>query len=218
MTGDPRRQSEKPRTGLLDLSPTLLAHLIDVVSGTVSGTVASHRRLSELAGCFVDGAAYQTAVEEDDPVVYTLATWAQDDRPGALSFGLGTIQPGRIGQEFYLTKGHYHQWKDAAEVYLGISGAGGLVLENEDGTARYLPLEAGGIVYVPGNVAHRTVNTGDEPFTYLGIYPSKAGHDYSGIADSNFQLVVIAGADGPTAIPRTSYSPPNAHPDKEERS
>ena len=46
-----------------------------------------------------------------------------------------------------------------------------------------MPLTPESAVYVPGHTAHRTINTGDMPLTYLGIYPARAGHDYGVIAD-----------------------------------
>ncbi len=183
------------------LVPELLLHRIDVAAGTLSGGDASERHLSELSGCFADHDAYCAALEVGDPLVYSVVT-ASDDAAGSLSFGLGTVQPGRVGAEFYLTKGHYHSRRDAAEVYLGLRGSGGLVLENESGSSCFVPMGAGEIVYVPGHTAHRSVNCGDEPFTYLGIYASDAGHDYDGIAETNFALVVVDGPDGPRALRR----------------
>ncbi len=190
--------------GLKALAPELLHHRIDVRSGTLVGGDAVDRHLSDLRGCFVDEAAYEAALQRGDQLVYSVTTGVEDTSDGALSYGLGVLRPGRIGQEYFLTRGHYHAWREAAEVYLGVSGTGGLVLENE-GAERFVPLGAGEIVYVPGCTAHRTVNTGDEPFSYLGIYSAKAGHDYAGIADDNFRLVVTAGPDGPVAMNRSEF-------------
>jgi glucose-6-phosphate isomerase len=191
--------------GLRDLVPEVLTHRVDPATGAMSGATTSQRRLSDLRGCFADEAAFEEALERADDVVYSVASWSQDSGDGALSFGLGTIQPGRIGEEYHLTKGHYHAWREAAEVYVGVHGVGGIVLETEDGVDRFVPVAAGEIVYVPGATAHRTVNTGDEPFVYLGVYPAEAGHDYGSIAEDNFRLVLIAGPDGPAAVKRTTY-------------
>ena len=62
-----------------------------------------------------------------------------------------------------------------------------------------------GIVYVPGFVAHRTINVGDEPLVYVGIYPAKAGHDYGAIAKRNFNEVVIRVDGKPEAMKREDY-------------
>jgi len=182
----------------------LLRH-IDLDSATITGATSQQRRLSDLAGCFVDVAAYDALLGQGDAEVYSVATPEGPDGAGDLAFGLGIVQPGRVGDEYFLTKGHYHSWREAAEVYIGLGGHGGLVLEDDHGMSQFVPLAEHDVVYVPGCTAHRTVNTGDEPLTYLGIYPATAGHDYAGIAADGFRLVVVAGPDGPQAMPRADY-------------
>ena len=91
-----------------------------------------------------------------------------------------------------MTKGHLHEAREAAEVYIGLSGQGVMLLEDEKtGESRMEPLGRGRIVYVPGWTAHRTLNTGKEPLTYFGIYPANAGHDYGAIAERNFLKTVV---------------------------
>ena len=91
-----------------------------------------------------------------------------------------------------MTKGHLHAWRDAAEMYIGPSGEGLMLLESEsNGTSLLAPLRPHQVVYVPGRTAHRTINIGKEPLTYLGVYPARAGHDYGAIAKSNFRKMVI---------------------------
>ena len=58
------------------------------------------------------------------------------------------------------------------------------------------------MVYVPGNTAHRTVNTGDEPLVYLAVYPASAGHDYGVIAQRNFRSFVVKRDGQPSVLPR----------------
>lgn len=78
-----------------------------------------------------------------------------------------------------------------------------MLLEDETtGDTRLVPLEANGVVYVPGHTAHRTMNTGSVPLLYLGIYPARAGHDYSTIANKNFAHCVVARPEGATLVPR----------------
>jgi len=198
-----------PREGLRTLAPELLRQRIDAVTGTLPGAKAVDRHLSDLRGCFADEAAYEAALEGGDELVYSVTTGLEDESEGGLSYGLGVVQPGRVGREYYLTKGHYHAWREAAEVYIGVSGAGGLVLENDEGAEQFVPLGAGELVYVPGATAHRTVNTGDVPFSYVGIYPGQAGHDYASIAEDNFRLVVLAGPDGPVVMNRSDLLDPS---------
>jgi glucose-6-phosphate isomerase, archaeal len=150
------------------------------------------RRLSDLRECFYDAAAYETALRSSDPVVYEVTSVEPATGDGQLHYGLGILYPGKVGDEFYMTKGHLHAHRPAAEIYVGLRGAGLMLLEDEQtGHTRLIPLESQGVVYVPGHTAHRTINTGAEPLLYLGIYPSNAGHDYGAIAERNFRMVVV---------------------------
>jgi len=103
-----------------------------------------------------------------------------------------------------MTKGHYHAWRPAAEVYIGLRGQGMMLLEQEHSDqVELLPLGAGNIVYVPGHTAHRTMNTGSEPLVYIGVYPAKAGHDYQSLAKTNFRHKVVERDGKPTLIKRS---------------
>ena len=114
--------------------------------------------------------------------------------------------PGRIGQEYFMTRGHLHEWRVAAEIYIGLSGNGLMLLEDErTQTSRLLPLLPNSVVYVPGHTAHRTINVGDKPLTYLGIYPAKAGHDYEALAEQNFSEVVVAHNGDPVLLGRQEF-------------
>ena len=179
---------------------------LDLQSGTLRGGALVERRLSDLHGCFADATAFSAALEQADPVVYTVSAIEPGDGNGDLHLGLGTLMPGRIGDEFFLTKGHYHSWREAGEYYIGLRGEGALLLEDEHGLSRMVPFGAGQFVYVPGSTAHRTVNTGSEPLQYLGVYSAKAGHDYSAIAADNFRQVVLAAPEGPVARDRSELA------------
>jgi glucose-6-phosphate isomerase len=78
-----------------------------------------------------------------------------------------------------------------------------MLLEDEaGGESRMVPLRPDYIVYVPGKTAHRTMNTGPMPLTYLGVYPAKAGHDYDAIAGGNFRCVVVERDGQPAMLQR----------------
>jgi glucose-6-phosphate isomerase len=177
----------------------------DPVAGTIEGSEVSERRMSDLHGVYADQAAYERVVADGDPLVYTVQSVEPGDGEGDLHYGIGTIQPGRVGEEYYMTKGHLHFWRPAAEVYVGLGGSGVMLLEDEDThDSRLIPLGAGQIVYVPGFTAHRTMNTGSEPLVYLGIFSARAGHDYAAIAERNFRNVVVATSEGPAMKPRSA--------------
>lgn len=163
------------------------------------------RRLSDLRGSFHDAAAYETALAKGDPLLYEVTAVEPATGDGQLHYGLGILYPGKIGAEYYLTKGHYHSHRAAAEVYLGLKGEGVMLLEDEtSGESRMVPLRANSAVYVPGHTAHRTMNTGREPLVYIGVYPSHAGHDYGAIAARNFRMIVVEQDGKPVMKERTN--------------
>lgn len=175
----------------------------DPATGELAGVPAVERRLADLRGCFADAAGYAAALAAANPVVYRVASVAPADGEGDLHYGVGCIMPGQIGGEYFLTKGHLHAWRPAAEFYFGLSGEGLMLLEDEaSGESRLVPLRPHQAVYVPGRTAHRTVNTGRTPLTYLGVYPARAGHDYGVIAARNFRCVVVERNGQPVMIAR----------------
>jgi|GEM_PF-170505 len=132
------------------------------------------RKLSDLEGCFSDKRAFRKLLKRN-PVIYRV--WVK--KFGELSFGITKINPGRVGKEFWMTKGHYHL-KPSPEIYLLLSGRAVLLMQ-KGGKSRKVELEPGRPVLVPPGWAHRVVNPGLEPCLFLAIYPSDAGHDYERI-------------------------------------
>jgi glucose-6-phosphate isomerase, archaeal len=201
-----RAKSGQTAAELVPCQAEALLSSLNPQLGQLQGAVNSQRRLSELGGCFADEIAFEAALRTNDPVIYTLASIAPGDRDGDLHYALAVIQPGRIGREYYMTKGHLHAWRGAAEVYIGLTGQGMMLLEAEStGESWTLPLRPHEVVYVPGHTAHRTVNIGTTPLGYIGIYPSKAGHDYGAIARKNFRKMVIERDGRPVVADRAEF-------------
>ena len=183
---------------------TVMLSRMDIPAGVIQGGSLTERHLSDLEGVFADPAAYARAVSQGNPLVYTVSTVEPGRAAGDLHYALGKLFPGRVGREYFMTKGHYHAWREAAEVYLGLSGSGVMLLEEERGASRLVPFEPETILYVPGRTAHRTINTGTAPLVYLGIYPATAGHDYAAIAARNFRKVVIERNSAPAMLARAA--------------
>ncbi|MDA3874882.1 MAG: cupin domain-containing protein [Kiritimatiellae bacterium] len=192
-----------PKFMLSDISLDDLCVSYGLDSARIGDRPFVQRRLSDLRGCFADTEAYEAARKSDDPVLYEVTAIEPATGDGQLHYGLGILYPGKIGNEYYLTKGHLHSHRPAAEIYVGLKGQGVMLLEDEaSGESRMASLAANQVVYVPGHTAHRTLNTGTEPLMYLGIYPSNAGHDYGAIAELNFSHLVIERDGAPVMIPR----------------
>jgi glucose-6-phosphate isomerase len=183
-----------------------LDHLLsrfDPQTGEIAGAPSVSRHLSDLRGCFACSAAYEETLQHGDPLLYRVSSIEPAGGPGDLHYGAGILMPGRIGQEYFMTKGHLHAWREAAEIYIGLSGEGVMLLEDEGSReSRLVPLRPHHAVYVPGRTAHRTMNTGNVPLTYLGIYPARAGHDYGAIATRNFRCVVVERHGQPVMLER----------------
>lgn len=171
------------------------AAALDAATGRVSPEGArQERRLSDLDGLFADAAAWRAGVEAGDPLVYTVSAAPVPEEPGQVPFSITTIEPGDVAGELFMTKGHRHTAPEG-EVYAGIEGEGGLLLF--DGTAHHwIELRAGAVGYIPPGWAHRTVNTGTEPFRFLAIYPGDAGHDYEAVLRDGMGARVLRGGDG----------------------
>lgn len=189
-----------------------LAGTYDGASGRIKGATMVLRHLSDLRHTFVDSRAYEAALRQGDALVYSVASVEPGKDAGDLHYGLGVLMPGKIGDEYFLTKGHYHAWRKAAEVYIGLRGEGYMLLENEkSGQSRLEPLGADKIVYVPGHTAHRTMNTGSEPLVYIGVYPAAAGHDYGSIAQRNFNKVLLERNGRPVLLDRADLGKDTAN-------
>ncbi|WP_348789940.1 glucose-6-phosphate isomerase family protein [Leifsonia sp. NPDC080035] len=163
------------------------------------------RRLSDLEHLFADEDAWRAGVDGGDPVVYTVASTPVPEAPQELPQSITTIQPGDVSGEFYFTKGHQHPVAEG-EIYLGLEGEGGLLMF--DGTdVVFLEMGVDRIGYIPPGWAHRSVNVGSDPYSFLAVYPGGAGHDYGWVLEHGFGSRVYAGAAAPELRPyRTSGS------------
>ena len=170
-----------------------------------SGDMVPHgravtRRLSEMPRAFGRADLVADLLEHgEDPVIYRSFVAPVPDEAGHLAYLTTIIGPGALGGEYYMTRGHYHQ-KDSAELYLGMSGGGLMLMQARDGTLRIEELTKDVTVYVPPGWAHRTVNTGSQELVFLAVYFSDAGHDYRSIEEQGFAARVMAGPNGPEVV------------------
>lgn len=150
------------------------------------------RHLGDMRGMYADAGAERRILEsEGGRLIYEVHAVDLPEKTGLVLYSTTIIHPGRIGDEYHMTKGHFHEKRDRSELYLGLTGEGYLVLQADDGTVRGLPMARGTIAYVPPQWAHRTVNTGDEPFCFLAVWPGDAGHDYGTIEHSGFAKLLV---------------------------
>ncbi len=101
-------------------------------------------------------------------------------------FGITYLYPGKVGNEYMMTKGHYHANVDRAEFYWGLEGEGMLILMDGQRNVWAEHVFPGSLHYIPGGVAHRMANTGSSLFSFAACWPSDAGHNYAEIAENGF--------------------------------
>ena len=164
------------------------------------------RRLSDIADIFSHTAEVQRLAAQD-PLIYEFVDLRAGLAGSMMSFGLTVIQPGVIGGEYYMTRGHFHAaQRDGDEVYLCVSGNGLLLLQSRQGESRALELAPGAILYTPTAWAHRTVNVGPEPLVFFSIWPSATAYDYEEITQrEGFPQRVMDQNGAPALVPNPAY-------------
>lgn len=174
----------------------------DGAAGTLSGAdvLYSEKRLSQLPGIFADREAF--AAMDPDAVVYRVAAHqtVAEGTAGGLFFGVSTVCPGRVGDEYFMTKGHLHRRRECAEYYWGISGRGLLLLQSADGVCRAEAVEPGSLHCIPGFTAHRLVNVGEEDLAVGACWSADAGHDYAALEGSGFALRAVCREGKPVLV------------------
>jgi glucose-6-phosphate isomerase, archaeal len=173
---------------------------LDAATGDVEpqGPI-TERRVSDLQGLIADEAAWRRAVDHGNPIVYRVVAAPVPEIAGELPFSITTIEPGAIGDEYYMTKGHAHTAPEG-ELYVGLVGRGVLLLHDGRET-RAVEMGPGVAGYVPPGWAHRTVNVANEPFRFLAVYPGTAGHDYEAVARTGMGARVVRSTDGYRVTP-----------------
>jgi glucose-6-phosphate isomerase len=80
-----------------------------------------------------------------------------------------------VGNEYFMTRGHFHARREQGEVYFGLRGSGLLLLQDEQGQARFEQVFAGSVHIIPGFTAHRLINTGAIRFPRWRSGPASRG-------------------------------------------
>ena len=112
--------------GDIDRAFTILFNLKD---GKSPSQPSTKRYLADVKKMFVDSAAAERILDEDNPLVYEFHELGIPSDPGDLAFGTSITYPGQVADEYYMTKGHFHQIPETAEVYYCIQGHGSRLYE-----------------------------------------------------------------------------------------
>jgi len=107
-----------------------------------------------------------------NPLIY--AVYIKDFK--SFETGLTVIESGKIGKEYFMTKGHRHK-NPIEEIYILIEGKGKLLIK-EKNKIKEINMKKGKIYFIPGKSGHRLINVGKSHLEVFTIYSKNAGHDY----------------------------------------
>jgi glucose-6-phosphate isomerase, archaeal len=182
-------------------------HLINLSTGEIpTARIVLERRLSDLQGLFADSSA-ETEMLAQNPLIYQV--FETEENPaidGQMRFSTTVIQPGKVGLEYFFTKGHFHGKADRSELYYGLIGEGMLLLQTPKGKIDAQPMQPGAASFVPPHWGHRTINTGSTPFVFLAVYPADAGYNYGAISERGFSSLVIERDGKPFLEPNPKWA------------
>jgi glucose-6-phosphate isomerase len=173
----------------------------DLKTGLSQSRKPLQRYLSKMNGMFFDEAAYQEQLKKEDVLVYEFFDMDVPRSEKEVAYGTSITYPGKIGAEYFMTKGHFHQVIDTAEAYYCLRGHGYMLMENPAGDWEAQELTPGKAVYVPGRYAHRSINiSSSEPLITFFACPGHAGHNYGAIETQGFRKLVLEQAGKPVFV------------------
>lgn len=184
---------------MTDMLPSL--HDFNLNNGLSSTREPIRRTLSKMKGMFHDQAAYEAQLAKGDALLYEFYDMGVPDSEKDVAYGTSITYPGKVGDEYHMTKGHFHTVIDTAEVYYCLRGQGYMMMETPEGKTEWLEFLPGKAVYVPGRWAHRSINVHPtEPLVTFFAFPGNAGHDYGTIESKGFRKLMVERDGKPTVI------------------
>ena len=175
---------------------------IDPKTGAVSPQTGRYtKRSGELKGLYQDDAAL-------DALGNQLAYEVIEFRPesGDVCFGTTIMEPGKVGEEYFMTRGHFHVRRDMGEVYYTQSGHGVLLLESRDGETRLVDMNPGVCAFIPPDWGHRSINTGSEKLVFVWVCNPAAGHEYSQFGAKGMRSLLVDRSGQPMMVPNPRYA------------
>ena len=144
----------------------------DLKTGMSAAVDTGKRHLTDMKGMFADAAAEAKAIEDGNPLIYEFHSLPAPNHGGDLAFGCSIVYPGKVGDEYYMTKGHFHTILETGEVYYCLSGHGYMMMENPEGDWRLV--------------------------TFF-VFRADAGHNYGTIEEKGYRKLLVE-RDGKPAI------------------
>ena len=187
-------------------TPVTLTHF-DLETGLAAGKSPLRRPLSAVRKIFADQSAVDAQLAVDDTLVYEFYDMGVDETSGDVACGTSITYPGKVGDEYHMTKGHFHTVLDTAEVYYCLRGHGYMLMESPEGDWHAAELTPGMAVYVPRRYAHRSINVSqDEALVTFFAFPGHAGHDYGTIETQGFRKLCVDRDGAPAFVDNPAWT------------
>lgn len=178
----------------------------DLNTGLSKTVETGKRYLSQMRGMFADEAALEEKIAKNDELIYEFHGLPVPETDGDLAFGCSILNPGKVGDEYYFTKGHFHTILETGEVYYCLKGHGYMLMESPEGDWSAQELHAGEAVYVPKRYAHRSINvSSDEQLITFFVFRADAGHDYGTIETKGYRKLLVEKDGKPTIIDNPNW-------------
>ena len=170
----------KPIRSLIDMDTGVMKNCDSIIE----------RRLSDMRRMYADGEILKRLILQENQLVYRVYEVRIPEEEGQLAYSTTILYPGKVGREYFMTKGHFHL-RETAEIYFCLSGQGYLLTQNNQGEVHTVQMNSGVLGYIPPGWGHRTLNTGPEEFVFLAVYPADAGHNYRVIEEKGFAGIMV---------------------------
>ena len=104
----------------------------DLHTGLSKTKKPMQRFLSQMSGMYANDEAFEEILSQEDPLVYEFFDMGVPESEKEVAYGTSITYPGKVGDEYYMTKGHFHTVIDTAEVYYCLRGNGYMLMENPE--------------------------------------------------------------------------------------
>ncbi|MGA2111657.1 MAG: glucose-6-phosphate isomerase family protein [Anaerolineales bacterium] len=183
-----------------EICNTPVSVTLDIQSGIFEPCPeVTQRRVSDLLKMFSDREAAQRIISSGDRLVYEIRYHPFLTSRSDMALGVTRLLPGKVGDEYHMTKGHFHEREDQPEIYYCVNGEGYLLMETAEGDFQAAAWKPGVITHIPPQYAHRVVNTGSGLLVFVASYHLSAGHDYDLVERRGFSQIVVE-RDGHPAL------------------
>ncbi|WP_304684396.1 glucose-6-phosphate isomerase family protein [Ileibacterium valens] len=112
---------------------------------------------------------------DPEQIIYEVTLKESSPETGHLHWGHIILNPGKINDEYFMTRGHYHVNDHTEEYVLCMSGYGFLMYLDKDGNCWCEEMEEGSLHHIPAGVGRRIINLDDQPLHLSFCVPADSG-------------------------------------------